>query len=442
MKLGVLFSGGKDSVFACYLARQKEEVACLITIRSHNPDSYMFHTPNISCTVLQAEAMGIPLLSWPTEGRKEEELYDLAAAISATRERYGIEGIVTGAIESVYQASRVQKICRDLELWCCSPLWQANQVDYLCRLLREGFSVIISGVYAYPFDASWLGQTLNEERIRTLHTLQKRYKINPSGEGGELESLVVDGPLFRRRIEIQKASQIYAHHRGQFIIEKAGLAEKKGQQEDRQPCHPPSGNHRPLQDSDRAERDRSKILLVDLCAAPGSLFECEFAHPIRAALKEYGYGSDILHYSLLSPQVMDSYEKIILCGTPLKDDGYLRHLHRLSWIRDFRKPLLGICAGMQAISAIYGGRILSCPAIGLTEIQIHRESLLLGEPRSLEVYQLHNHAATLPQGFSLIAGRSDAALAFQHPCLPTFGLLFHPEVRCRWILERFAKLPA
>jgi len=442
MKLGVLFSGGKDSVFACHLAKQKEEVACLITIISQNPDSYMFHTPNIRCTDLQAEAMGIPILSWTTAGRKEEELYDLAAAISAAIERYAIEGIVTGAIESVYQASRVQRICRDLGLWCCSPLWQANQVDYLYRLIREGFSVIISGVYAYPLDASWLGQTLNEERIRILQSLQKRYKINPSGEGGELETFVVDGPLFRQRIEIRKASQIYAHHRGQFIIEKAGLAEKTRRQEYLEPCHPPADQRRFLQASERSEKGGSQILLVDLCSAPNSLFECEFVHPIRAALKEYGYVSDILHYSMLSPQAIDSYEKIILCGTPLKDDGYLSHLDHLSWIRDCRKPLMGICAGMQSISSLYGGSVLPCPAIGLTEIEIHRESLLLGEPGSLEVYQLHNHAATLPQGFSLIAGSSDAALAFQHPFLPTFGLLFHPEVRCRWILERFAKLPA
>jgi hypothetical protein len=47
VKLGVLFSGGKDSVFACYRAMQKENVACLITLVSENEDSYMFHTPNI-----------------------------------------------------------------------------------------------------------------------------------------------------------------------------------------------------------------------------------------------------------------------------------------------------------------------------------------------------------------------------------------------------------
>ena len=226
MNLGVLFSGGKDSTFACYRAIEKNTVACLITLISENVDSYMFHTPNIRRTGLQAEAMGIPLLSWYTEGRKEEELVDLKDAIAAAREKYGIEGIVTGAIESVYQAARVQRICRELNMWCFNPLWQINQVDYLRLLISDGFNIIISGVFAYPFDESWVGATLTEELVQKLVQLQKKYKINPSGEGGELETFVLDGPLFKKRIEILKASRTYENYRGHFIIDDARLVEK------------------------------------------------------------------------------------------------------------------------------------------------------------------------------------------------------------------------
>jgi ABC transporter with metal-binding/Fe-S-binding domain ATP-binding protein len=226
VNLGVLFSGGKDSTFACYRAIENNTVACLITLISENVDSYMFHTPNIRRTGLQAEAMGIPLFSWPTKGQKEEELVDLKDAIAAAREKYGIEGIVTGAIESVYQAARVQRICRDLDLWCFNPLWQINQVDYLRLLISEGFEIIISGVFAYPFDESWVGVTLTEELVQKLEQLQKKYKINPSGEGGELETFVLDGPFFNKRIEILKASKTYENYRGHFLIDDARLVEK------------------------------------------------------------------------------------------------------------------------------------------------------------------------------------------------------------------------
>lgn len=226
MKLGVLFSGGKDSVYACRLAREKNQISCLITLISESPESYMFHTPNIHCTALQARALGIPRLAWPTRGVKEEELDDLQAAIVAARDQYAIQGIVTGAIESVYQAARVQRICRDAHLWCFNPLWQTDQLDHLYRLCREGYRTIISGVYAYPFDSSWLGAELSEERIEELERLQKKYKINPSGEGGELETIVLDGPIFKQRIEVVRADQRYANYSGQYIIREARLVEK------------------------------------------------------------------------------------------------------------------------------------------------------------------------------------------------------------------------
>ena len=77
MRLGVLCSGGKDSLFACMMAMEREEVVCLIALRSRNEESYMFHTPNVSLVPLQAEAAELPLVEMPTEGMEEEELEDL-----------------------------------------------------------------------------------------------------------------------------------------------------------------------------------------------------------------------------------------------------------------------------------------------------------------------------------------------------------------------------
>ena len=111
MRLGVLFSGGKDSTLALHYAAEKEEVACLITLISKNKESYMFHTPNIDVTSLQAQALELPQITKITQGEKEKELLDLENAIAQAAKKYRIEGVVTGAIESVYQAERVQRIC-------------------------------------------------------------------------------------------------------------------------------------------------------------------------------------------------------------------------------------------------------------------------------------------------------------------------------------------
>jgi diphthine-ammonia ligase len=226
MRLGVLFSGGKDSTLALHLASEKEKVACLITVVSKNKESYMFHTPNIDVTALQAEALGLPMVSVVTEGKKEEELSDLEHAIDEAKSKFGIEGIVTGAVESVYQASRVQRICNRLDLWCFNPLWKHDQKALLETLIAKQFNVIISGVFAYPLDEKWLGKQLNLKMIAKLVELQGIYGISPSGEGGEIETTVLDAPLFKHKIEVVESAVEWKGSSGIYIIKQARLVPK------------------------------------------------------------------------------------------------------------------------------------------------------------------------------------------------------------------------
>lgn len=226
MKLGVLFSGGKDSTFACWKAMQQEEVVCLITVISRNPESYMFHTPNIRLAALQAEAAGLPLVEVETAGEKEEELLDLKQALLAARERFGIEGVVTGAVLSVYQAARVQRVCLELDLWCFNPLWGPDQEAYMEELIDAGFRVIIVGVFSSPFDASWLGREIDCRTLDELREIARKYRITLTGEGGEFETFVVDAPFFSRRIAIEEASKVYRNYNGVLRIERAGLVAK------------------------------------------------------------------------------------------------------------------------------------------------------------------------------------------------------------------------
>jgi diphthine-ammonia ligase len=226
MRLGVLCSGGKDSLFACGMAREKEEVACLISVRSANEESYMFHTPNVHLVRLQAEAAGLPLVEVFTEGREEEELQDLSRAIVTARDQFSIEGVVTGAIQSVYQAARVQRIAREHGLWCFNPLWHTDQEAYLSALGDQGYEVIVAGVFSAPFDASWLGKRIDPAAIHLLKQYAEQYRITLSGEGGEYETFVTDAPFFEKKIEILEYTTEYRNYRGVLSIRKARLVEK------------------------------------------------------------------------------------------------------------------------------------------------------------------------------------------------------------------------
>lgn len=222
MKLAGLFSGGKDSTFSVFLASKSNEIKCVITIISKNPESYMFHTSNIELTKLQAKLMDIPIISVKTLGIKEEELKDLRKAIKNAKEKYKIQGIVCGAVGSNYQKKRIQKICSELDLKLVSPLWKINKENYLNSLIKE-FDVIITSVNAEGFNKSWLGRKIDKRCIEDLKELNKKYGVDLVGEGGEFETLVLNCPLFKKKIKIIKSEKIWEENSGFLRVIKATI---------------------------------------------------------------------------------------------------------------------------------------------------------------------------------------------------------------------------
>ena len=197
MKLGVLFSGGKDSNYALYKADKTDEVQVLITLDSENEESYMFHTP-INAVEKQAKKLKISLIKFKTKGEKEEELKDLKKTIEKAKKEFKIKGVVTGAVASTYQASRVQKICDELDLWCFNPLWQMDQEKLLRDLIKDGFKFKIVKVAADGLDNSWINRIIDKKAVGEFIKLKEKYGINVNGEGGEYESEVIESPLFRK----------------------------------------------------------------------------------------------------------------------------------------------------------------------------------------------------------------------------------------------------
>jgi diphthine-ammonia ligase len=207
MKVGALTSSGKDSNFALYKVIQSgHEVVCLMTLKSKNPDSYMFQSQGVEQVELQAESLNIPLIERGTEGVKEEELEDLKAIIAKAKEDFGIEAVCTGALYSDYQRERIENICKELSLEAISPLWHLDQEEYMREIIRTGFKFIIVKVAADGLNKSWLGKEITMEDIDKLVKLNEKIGMNVAFEGGEAETLMIDGPTFNKRIVIKEST--------------------------------------------------------------------------------------------------------------------------------------------------------------------------------------------------------------------------------------------
>ncbi len=198
IKLGALYTGGKDSAYALYLMKQRNyEISCLISIKSKNQDSYMYHTPEIDRVKEHAHKMNIPLILIETSGEKEEELKQLKEALEKAKEKYKIEGVITGALFSEYQRQRIETISDKIGLRVFFPLWHVDQELHMRRLLKDKFKFIFTKVAAEGLDNSWLNREITEKDIEELIKLNKKYGVNVAGEGGEFESFVIDCPLFK-----------------------------------------------------------------------------------------------------------------------------------------------------------------------------------------------------------------------------------------------------
>jgi len=193
--------------------------------------SYMFHFPNLKWTALQAESIGVPLLTEETEGVKEEELADLERALANARSRFGLEGIYTGALASVYQKTRVERICARLSLKCISPLWGVDPEAHLRRLVAQEFAVVVVSVSALGLDQSWLGRRLDGPSIDVLVALGRRFRFHVGLEGGEGETFALDAPFFSKRIEILSAVKHWKGDSGYLEITDAALVPKVTREE-------------------------------------------------------------------------------------------------------------------------------------------------------------------------------------------------------------------
>ena len=223
MKLAALISGGKDSSFAIYRAMQEgHTVTDLVTIKPESEDSYMFHSANIHLTELISQACGIPLTSRPSSGKKEQELDDLQDALRSVK----VDGVVAGAIASEYQASRVRRICDDLGLTMYAPLWHREPEGLLREMIRC-MDIRMVKVAALGLDESWLGRRFDERLVEELKALSRKYRIHMAGEGGEYETLVLDAPYYKKRINLLKTRNIWMGDYGIMKVIRADLGEKE-----------------------------------------------------------------------------------------------------------------------------------------------------------------------------------------------------------------------
>jgi uncharacterized protein (TIGR00290 family) len=202
MKVIVSWSGGKDSCLALHKAIAKGFDVAFIT-------TFLWETPAfwhpLEFVPLQAEAMGIRHVLTKV---KEPYFEQYREAISRFVNEEHVEGIVTGDIALVDNGGRafhqawIDNVCKGLNIEVIKPLWGLDRLEILDELLSEGFRVVFTCVKQPWFDEKWLGRELDRESLKALLQLRDKYGMDICGERGEYHTVIVDGPFFKKAIQI------------------------------------------------------------------------------------------------------------------------------------------------------------------------------------------------------------------------------------------------
>jgi len=214
MSWAALTSGGKDSILSIQKAIDTGlDVRYLVTAIPENRDSYMFHSANLDAVPCIAKVADMEYVEIRTHGRKEEELADLEAGLAGL----DVEGVIAGAVASVYQANRVKTITDKLGIRLFTPLWHMD-TERLLEEVAERMDAIIIVTAAEGLDAGFLGAHIDSDLIDRLKKVANIRRINLAGEGGEYESLTLNAPFYSRPIRYQTSEIRSSTDRHELVL--------------------------------------------------------------------------------------------------------------------------------------------------------------------------------------------------------------------------------
>ncbi|MCX8153051.1 MAG: diphthine--ammonia ligase [Candidatus Bathyarchaeota archaeon] len=216
MKVVASWSGGKDSCFACYKAIQEgHEVSHLLTMMS-DPSKSNFHMICADVLDAQSDAIGIPIIKWTTTPSTYEQ--DFKKALRQLKAE-GVEGVVTGDVFDVamHEAGWLDRICKEVGLIPVRPLWHRDTAKILDEFITAGFKAVLVRVKTDLLGMDWLGREINREFFDDLCRLGT---VDPCGEHGEFHTVVVDGPIFKKRIEIIESEKVRLDGYGRLVIKR------------------------------------------------------------------------------------------------------------------------------------------------------------------------------------------------------------------------------
>ncbi|MFC1917322.1 diphthine--ammonia ligase [Chloroflexota bacterium] len=199
-KVFASWSGGKDGCLACYRAASRGlDIRYLVNMVTEDGTRSCSHGISAEVLRMQAQAIDIPLLQRKTSRETYEAEYKNAIRFM---KQEGISGGVFGDIDFNPHREWIERLCRDTDIVPYLPLWEESQDKLIHEFVDAGFVSVVVAARKDFFGEEILGKPIDNAFIQRLEQMKN---ITLCGEAGEYHTLVIDGPIFQKKLEITGA---------------------------------------------------------------------------------------------------------------------------------------------------------------------------------------------------------------------------------------------
>ena len=213
----VSWSGGKDSCLALYEAlRLGYKVTHLVNFISNEEKRVRFHGTDSSLIRMQGTAMGITVAQYETDWDGYER--DFKAGVRGLLPT-GVKGMIFGDIYIDVHKEWVERVCGEIGIEALEPLWNRPTVEILEQFIDLGFEAVIVSANSKYIDECWVGRAVDSD----FQDYLSGKGIDPCGENGEYHTVVINGPLFSRKISLVKSRVIHKNEYRLLDIENFRL---------------------------------------------------------------------------------------------------------------------------------------------------------------------------------------------------------------------------
>ena len=230
MKVAILYSGGKDSTYALEYAKERGwDVSYLISVKPTRKDCFLFHYATVEHTPMIARMLNIPhmLLSCDV-ANPVQEADIIKQAVMKQQKSNPVDAVIlggTGLQET--QIKSIQHALLPLKIEVFAAHAGLDHADVMELMTSKGYEFMITQVASDGL-LPWLGKKITKSNLHLLIDDALRYGFHSGGEGGYYDSLVIDCPLFPKKIEIDGMQKVIDDkYCGHILINKIQLVEKE-----------------------------------------------------------------------------------------------------------------------------------------------------------------------------------------------------------------------